>query len=74
MPIQENVVYTPDSTGNASELRTLFCRESAAVTTAERNPLLSTNFNALLAAIAQEAFDEGRKYERKVRSLAGGPG
>ena len=46
-------------------IRTLFCRESSATNPPERNPLIETKFNDLLEKIAQEAFDEGRAYERK---------
>jgi hypothetical protein len=51
------------------EIRTLFCRE-AAKTPDGKNPLTETNFNGLLEKIAQAAFDEGRRFERKHRNLS----
>jgi hypothetical protein len=63
--IKETVEYSPDG-DYAMEIRTLFCRVAAAKASAE-NPLIETNFNDLLDKVAQEAFDDGRAYERKPK-------
>ena len=62
--ITEIVKYSSGS-DDAMRVRMLFCRESSATNPPERNPLIETKFNDLLEKIAQEAFDEGRAYERK---------
>lgn len=71
MPVQEKVTCKPSPTGPASDIRTLFCREAG---NGNRNPLIETNFNHLLDQIVQEAFDEGRDYEKKLRQRETGPG
>ena len=63
--IKEIIEYSPDGDA-AMEIRTLFCRVAAAKASDE-NPLVGTNFNDLLQKVAQEAFDDGRAYERKPK-------
>lgn len=59
------IVYTPESDNKiAGELRNILCRVS---TKKDWNPLTETNFNELLDKLAQEAFDAGRNYQKKVK-------
>lgn len=62
--IKEIVEYSPYG-DVAQEIRTLFCKIALADYHSEKNPLIETNFNDLLQKVAQEAFDEGRVYERQ---------
>lgn len=62
--ITEIVQYSPDS-DDGTRIRVLFCRESAAKNSSDRNPLIETDFNDLLQKLTQTAFDEGRVYERQ---------
>jgi len=61
--ITVTVSYRSDAE-EAYELRRLFCEESAKEPVESRNPLVETNFNELVNALAQTAFDEGRNYQR----------
>lgn len=65
--IKEIVEYSPDGDA-AGEIRTLFCKVASSKDyPPEINPLIETNFNVLLRKVAQEAFDDGRAYERKPK-------
>ena len=68
MAIRIEVKCYPDDLVGV-RIRTLFCQESMVTKAPGRNPLVETNFNELLEAIAQRAFDEGRMFERKNGNL-----
>ena len=63
-----NVKCDPEENAG-SAIRTLFCQEAAAKPQHNRNPLVETKFNDLLASIAQSAFDAGRSFEKKNPKL-----
>ncbi len=63
MSVEVKVLCSPDSQ-TADRIRVLFCQESSRQPDKERNPLMRTNFNALLDSIAQRAFDKGRRFQR----------
>ena len=56
MAIRIEVKCYPDDLVGV-RIRTLFCQESMVTKAPGRNPLVETNFNELLEAIAQRAFD-----------------
>ncbi|WP_321276944.1 hypothetical protein [Thiomicrorhabdus indica] len=67
MPVVINVKCYPDSK-TAAEIRTLFCT-TYSEKPADKNPLAETNFNDLLAQIAQKAFDEGRRFQLEHKDI-----
>jgi hypothetical protein len=48
---------------DVQRLRTILCNAQRSEDH-DANPLTQTIFNEMLERVAQEAFDEGRKYER----------
>jgi hypothetical protein len=71
MPTEIIIKHSAGAGAVATEIRTLFCRESADMNPPDRNPLVETRFNELLDRIAQEAFNEGRLFEKvKGKHLA----
>jgi len=66
--ISINVNCPPDEKA-AISIRSLFCRESYNPKNPDRNPLLETKFNEYLSEIAQEAFNEGRKFQKQHPDL-----
>ena len=69
MSTRIKVECMPDETLSFS-IRALFCHESGQTKDKDRNPLIETNFNHLLAEITQRAFDEGRCFEREHKGLS----
>lgn len=55
------VKYTPDG-NEANELRALLCMVARKPPTIGGSPLTETNFNELLDQVAQQAFDDGRRF------------
>lgn len=69
MPTKIEIKHTAECDGSALKIRVLFCDEAAKPPTPNRNPLIDTEFNKLLDEIVQEAFDEGREFQRKNSKL-----
>ena len=49
---------------NANKLRIFACHLAKTEYDANFNPLSETDFNSTLAELVQEAFEDGRRYQR----------
>ncbi len=59
--ITVEIKYSP-SCLDTDHIRRLFCNETYETRELKYDPLHETNFNELLARIAQTAFDKGRAF------------
>lgn len=68
------VTINISSNRSACDLRTLLCRvsmkEYLAAHPYPSNPLIDTEFNKVLDDLAQQCFEEGRRYERSIKHEA----
>lgn len=69
MGIKITVNYVISDNPTASKLRTMYCMETCPTCKQGRNPLIETNFNAVLDSLVQEAFNAGRNFEKQHPNL-----
>lgn len=67
MEIRETVTVSISTDETACRLRECLCVWHSN-TDKTKNPLTESNFNTLLDKLANEAFNYGREYERKLRA------